>query len=188
FSVFAEHAAGDAPRGNGRYTLSQARASRYPIAEAASSCVFAGQAEPVLDAESDAGCIEGTAAPGVPLAEPSAQMWLAAIAVGRGRNVTVIYDRLAAAFRPVLEFDIMATSLLESDGMKRWLLVAEGRPVRDEARFEDFSFAPRLLAREPVMMRQCESELDLAYPADRTILEDGIRSFVAVPLIFADKV
>src|SRR5437773_1952701 len=151
-SVFAEHTSGDAPRHDGRYTLSLARASRYPIAEAVSSCVFAGQAEFVRDAQSDARCMAG------------------------------------AAVRPVLDFDIMATYLLESDGMKRWLLVAEGRPVRADERFEDFSFAARLLAREPVLMRECERELDLVNPTDRTILEDGIRSFIAVPLIFGEKV
>src|SRR5437870_11354502 len=42
-SVFAEHAAGDAPRRDARYTLSLARASRYRIAEVVSSCVFAGR-------------------------------------------------------------------------------------------------------------------------------------------------
>src|SRR5438445_565650 len=107
FSVFAEHAAGGAPPADGRYTLSLARASRYPTAEAVSSLVFPGQAGFVRAAQSDARGMAGTAAPG---------------------------------------------------------------------------------AREPVLMRDCESELDLAHPADRTILEDGIRSFVAVPLIFADKV
>src|SRR2546422_594601 len=157
-SVFAEHTSGDAPRHDGRYTLSLARASRYPIAEAVSSCVFAGQVEFVRDAQSDARCMAGTS------------------------------HRLAAAVRPVLDFAIMATSLLESDGMKRWLLVAEGRPVRADERFEDFSFAARLLAREPVLIRECERELDLVNPTDRTILEDGIRSFIAVPLIFGEKV
>src|SRR5258705_135327 len=151
-SVFAEHAPGDAPRHDGRYTLSLARVNRYPIAEAVSSCVFAGQAEFVRDAQSDDRCMAGT------------------------------------AVRPVRDFDVMANSLLESEGMKRWLLVAEGRPVRGDERFEDFSFAARLLAGEPVLMRECESELDLVNPTDRTILEDGIRSFIAVPLIFGDKV
>src|SRR5207237_481076 len=97
-------------------------------------------------------------------------------------------DRLAADVLPVFDFDIMATYLLESDGMKRWLLAVEGRPVRADERFEDFSFAARLLAGESVLMRECERELDLVNPTDRTILEDGIRSFVAVPLIFGDKV
>src|SRR3982074_3324782 len=62
-SIFAEHAPGDAPRRDGRYTLSLARASRYPIAEAVSSCVFAGQAEFVRDAQSDPRCMAGTAVP-----------------------------------------------------------------------------------------------------------------------------
>src|SRR3981189_2052024 len=42
-SVFAEHAPGDAPRRDGRYTLSLARARRDPIPQALSSRVFVGQ-------------------------------------------------------------------------------------------------------------------------------------------------
>src|SRR5437667_430479 len=249
-SVFAEHAPGDAPRRDDRYSLFPARASRYPIAEAVSPCVFAGQAEFVRDAQSDARCMAGTAVLGVDQAGLRAWMGLPLMGVERvigalivgntvpdvytethlatGRqiadvigpviesivlvhterrlrqrlrvvpevarvlgtslNVAEIFHRLAAAVRPVLDFDIMATYLLESDGMKRWLLVAEGRPVRADERFEDFSFAARLLAREPVLMRECERELDLVNPTDRTILEDGIRSFIAVPLIFGEKV
>ena len=249
-SVFAEHAPGDAPRHEGHYTLSRARARRYSIAEAVSSCVFAGQAEFVRDAQSDARFMAGAAVPGVPQAGLSAWMALPLMGVERvigalivgntvpdvyteahlatGRqiadvigpviesivlvhterrrrqrlrvvpevarvlgmslNVAEIFERLAAAVRPVLDFDIMATSLLESDGMKRWLLVAEGPPVRGHEGFEDFSFAARLQAREPVLIREWESELDPTYPADRTVLEDGIRSFVAVPLVFGEKV
>ena len=49
FSVFAEHATGDAPRGNGRYTLSQARASRYPIAARShGGCLQSSSASPRL--------------------------------------------------------------------------------------------------------------------------------------------
>src|SRR5438445_1023527 len=249
-SVFAEHTRGDAPRGNGRYTLSLAHASRYSIAEAVSSSVVAGQAELVLDVQRDARFMAGAAVPGVVQAGLRAWMALALMGVERvigalivgdtvpdvyteaqlatGRqladvigpviesivlvhterrrrqrlrvvpevarvlgtslNVAEIFDRLAAAVRPVLDFDLMATYLLESDGMKRWLLLAEGPPVRGDERFEDFSFAARLLAGEPVLMRECERELDLVNPTDRTILEDGIRSFIAVPLIFGDKV
>src|SRR6266850_5039588 len=223
FSVFAEHVARDAPRGDGRYTLSLARASRYPIAEAVSSRVFAGQAEFVRDAQSDARCMAGTAVPRVSQAGLRAWMALplmgvervigalivgdtvpdiytdARLATGRqiadvigpvienivlvhterrrhqrlrvvpqvarvlgtSLNVAEIFDRLAAAVRPVLDFDIMATYLMESDGMKRWLLAVEGRPVRADERFEDFSFAARLLAGESVLMRECERELDL---------------------------
>src|SRR5437899_2043825 len=249
-SVFAEHAPGDAPRRDDRYTLFLARASPLPLSEAVSPCVFAGQAEFVRDAQSDARFMAETAFPGVRQAGLRAWMSLPLMGVERvigalivgntvpdvytethlatGRqiadvigpviesivlvhterrlrqrlrvvpevarvlgtslNVAEIFDRLAAAVRPVLDFDIMATYLLESDGMKRWLLVAEGRPVRADERFEDFSFAARLLAREPVLIRECERELDLVNPTDRTILEDGIRSFIAVPLIFGDKV
>src|SRR3989442_10085052 len=74
-SVFAEHAPGDAPRRDDRYTLSLARASQYPIAEAVSSCVFAGQAEFVRDAQSDARCMAGTAVLGV--AQAGLRPWAA---------------------------------------------------------------------------------------------------------------
>src|SRR5437667_8308105 len=52
FSVFAEHAAGDAARADGRYTLSLARANRYSIAEPVSSRVFSGQADFVRGSQS----------------------------------------------------------------------------------------------------------------------------------------
>src|SRR5439155_15574865 len=71
-SVFAEHTRGDAPRGNGRYTLSLAHASRYSIAEAVSSSVVAGQAELVLDVQRDARFMAGAAVPGVVQAGPCA--------------------------------------------------------------------------------------------------------------------
>src|SRR5258706_4781467 len=249
-SVFPAHASGDAPGHDGRFTLSQARASRYPVTEAVSSCVFAGQAEFVRDVQSDARCMAGTAVLGVAQAGLRAWMVLPLMGVERvigalivgntvpdvytethlatGRqiadvigpviesivlvhterrlrqrlrvvpevarvlgtslNVAEIFDRLAAAVRPVLDFDLMATYLLESDGMKRWLLLAEGPPVRGDERFEDFSFAARLLAGEPVLMRECERELDLVNPTDRTILEDGIGSLIALPLNFGGHV
>src|SRR3989454_2204300 len=84
-SVFAEHTSGDAPRHDGRYTLSLARASRYPIAEAVSSCVFAGQAEFVRDAQSDARCMAGTAVLGV--AQAGLRAWMALPLMGAERGL-----------------------------------------------------------------------------------------------------
>src|SRR2546421_7812074 len=84
-SVFAEYTSGDAPRHDGRYTLSLARASRYPIAEAVSSCVFAGQAEFVRDAQSDARCMAGTAVLGV--AQAGLRAWMALPLLGGERGI-----------------------------------------------------------------------------------------------------
>jgi len=248
-SVFAEHAAGDAPRRDARYTLSLARASRYRIAEVVSSCVFAGQAEFVRDAQSDARCM--TAVPGIP--QVGLRGWIALpvmgvervigalivgstvpdvyteahLAIGRqiadvigpviesvvlvhserrrrqglrvvpevarvlgtSLDVAEIFDQLAAAVRPVLDFDIMAASLIEPDGMKAWVHVADAGSAPEQAdRLEDYSFTARAMSGESVLIRECESELDATYPADRKILEDGLRSFVAVPLIFGATV
>src|SRR5258706_207123 len=234
-SVFAEHASGDAPRHDGRFTLSQARASRYPVTEAVSSCVFAGQAEFVRDAQSDARCMAGTAVLGVAQAGLRAWMVLPLMGVERvigalivgntvpdvytethlatGRqiadvigpviesivlvhterrlrqrlrvvpevarvlgtslNVAEIFDRLAAAVRPVLDFDLMATYLLESAGMKRWLLLAEGPPVRGDERFEDFSFAARLLVGQPPSLREARERAARVAPGETPVLLTG---------------
>src|SRR5258707_6023007 len=77
-SVFAEHAPGDAPRRDDRYTLFLARASRYPIAEAVSPCVFAGQAEFVRDAQSDVRFMAGGGGPPLPPAGVRGPVWMAA--------------------------------------------------------------------------------------------------------------
>src|SRR5258707_7759628 len=83
-SVFAEHAPDDAPRHGGRYTLSLARARRYPIAEAVSSCAFTGQAEVVRDAQSDARSVAGAAGPGV--AQAGVRGWDGARPLGGPRG------------------------------------------------------------------------------------------------------
>src|SRR2546428_13983823 len=90
-SVFAEHASGDAPRHDDRFTLSQARASRYPVAEAVSSCVFAGQAEFVRDAQSDARCMAGTAVLGV--AQAGLRPWIAPPLLGGERGIGALLVR-----------------------------------------------------------------------------------------------
>src|SRR6267143_382275 len=171
-SVFAEHAAGDAPRHDGRYTLSLARASRYPIAEVVSSCVFAGQAELVRDAQSDARCMAGTAVLGVAQAGLRAWMVLPLMGVERvigalivGNTVPDVYTethlatgrQIADVIGPVIESIV---------------LVHTERRLRQRLR----------------VVPEVERVLDLVNPTDRTILEDGIRSFIAVPLIFGDKV
>src|SRR3989441_5435414 len=89
-SVFAEHTSGDAPRHDGRYTLSLARASRYPIAEAVSSCVFAGQVEFVRDAQSDARCMAGAAVLGVAQAGLRAWMGLPPLGGERGIGALIV--------------------------------------------------------------------------------------------------
>jgi transcriptional regulator with GAF, ATPase, and Fis domain len=250
-SVFPEHASGDAPRHDGRSSLSLARANRYPTAEAVSSCVLAGQAEFVRDAQSDARFMAGTTVPGVPQA--GLRAWIAlplmglegvigalvvgstvpdvyteahlatgrqiadvigpviehimlvyaarrrrqrlrvvpevARVLGTSLNVAEIFDQLASAVRPVLDFDVMVTRLLEPEGISEEgvLLVAEGGSVHAPPRGAQSSFAARLRSGERVLVQECENELDPANPADRTILDNGIRSFVAVPLIFGEK-
>src|SRR5438094_1359599 len=49
--------------------------------------------------------------------------------LGTSLNVAEIFDRLAAAVRPGLDLDRMATYLLASASIEPWLHITDGRPV-----------------------------------------------------------
>src|SRR5438105_4538870 len=95
--------------------------------------------------------------------------------VGTSLNVGEIFAQVGDAVRPMLDFDVMVARLIGSSG------VFEGRDFRvsdqpDEHladRPEDYSFGSRLLAREPVLLRDARAELDPEFPGDRTLVERG---------------
>jgi transcriptional regulator with GAF, ATPase, and Fis domain len=111
--------------------------------------------------------------------------------VGTSLNVGEIFDQLGAAVRPVLDFDLMIARLIGPSG------TFEGDDLRVSDRPEvlppgdgpeAYSFGPRILAREPVLVREARVELDSGRPGDRAALERGARSILAVPLIFGERV
>ena len=57
-----------------------------------------------------------------------------------------------------------------------------------EHRLEDYSFGSRIAAQELVLLRDTRTELDPLFPGDRTMLERGIGSAIAAPLVFGDAV
>ncbi|PYO58605.1 MAG: hypothetical protein DMD83_03170 [Candidatus Rokuibacteriota bacterium] len=111
--------------------------------------------------------------------------------VGTSLNVREIFDQLGAVVRPVLDFDRMIARLIGPSGafQGRDLRVSdepEELPPGDKP--EDYSFFSQILAREPVLVREARAELDPSLPGDRMALERGVRSIVAVPLIFGERV
>src|SRR6266481_5391684 len=110
--------------------------------------------------------------------------------VGTSLNVGEIFDQLGDAVRPVLDFDVMIARLIGSSGAFergdfRVIDQPGEHPLAD--RLEDYSFGSRILAREPVLLRDARAELDPEFPGDRALVERA-RSIMAVPLIFGEQV
>jgi transcriptional regulator with GAF, ATPase, and Fis domain len=111
---------------------------------------------------------------------------------GASLNVQDIFDRLAEAVRPVLDFDVMGAGLLGPGGRDLELL---GR-VDDDPNFtvpgrlplENYSFAARVEAGESVLHRDVRVELDPTRPGDRMIIDSGRRTNLVVPLWFGEEV
>src|SRR5438128_6012649 len=109
--------------------------------------------------------------------------------VGTSLNVGEIFDQVGDAVRPMLDFDVMVARLIGSSGVfeRRDLRVSDQPDEHLADRPEDYSFGSRLLAREPVLLRDARAELDPEFPGDRTLVERG-GSIMAVPLIFGERV
>ncbi|HYS93179.1 MAG TPA: GAF domain-containing protein, partial [Candidatus Acidoferrales bacterium] len=109
--------------------------------------------------------------------------------VGTSLNVGEIFDQVGDAVRPMLDFDVMVARLIGSSGAfeRRGFRVSDQPEEHLADRPEDYSFGSRILAREPVLLRDARAELDPEFPGDRTLVERG-GSIIAVPLIFGERV
>src|SRR5258707_911007 len=110
--------------------------------------------------------------------------------VGTSLNVSEIFDQLGEAVRPMLDFDVMIARLIGSSGVfeRRDFRVSDQPDEHLADLPEDYSFGSRILAREPVLLREARTELDPEFLGDRMVLERGVRSVIAVPLIFGKRV
>jgi transcriptional regulator with GAF, ATPase, and Fis domain len=111
---------------------------------------------------------------------------------GSSLDLQAIFDRLAEAVRPALDFEIMGAALVGPAG--RHLEFLGG--THGDARFriparvplEHFSFASRNNAGEVVLIRDARAELDPRHPGDRKFLEAGGGSCLLAPLWFGERV
>ncbi len=107
-------------------------------------------------------------------------------ALATSLDVKDVFDRLAEVVKPVLDFDVMGICLLSSSGRELESLVevdsalAEPTPWRMD--LESFSFADKIRAGEPILIRDAPVELDPKSPGDRLILDDSGRSALGVAL------
>jgi transcriptional regulator with GAF, ATPase, and Fis domain len=111
--------------------------------------------------------------------------------VGTSLNVGEIFAQLGAAVRPVLDFDLMIARLIGPSGaFEGPVLRVSDQPEEPQCgdRPEDYSFGSRIHARELVIVLDALAELDPGRQGDRRALEHGVRSILAVPLIFGERV
>ena len=112
--------------------------------------------------------------------------------LGASLNVRDVFERLAEAVRPVLDFDLMGVSLVSASGRELEVLAkvtnfeAEATPARIP--LEDFSFSSKVGAGEVILIHDAPVELDRERPGDRRIIDDGGRSCLCVPLWFGERV
>ena len=112
--------------------------------------------------------------------------------LGASLNVRDVFERLAEAVRPVLDFDLMGVSLLSASGRELEVLAkvtnfeAEATPARIP--LEDFSFSSKVGAGEVILIHDAPVELDRDRPGDRRIIDGGGRSCLCVPLWFGERV
>ena len=111
--------------------------------------------------------------------------------VAASLDVGNIFEQLGTVARRVLEFDFMIVRPIGTSGTLQRATLLVGDVTEDripEHRLEDYSFGSRIAAQELVLLRDTRTELDPLFPGDRTMLERGIGSAIAAPLVFGDAV
>jgi two-component system response regulator HydG len=112
--------------------------------------------------------------------------------LGTSLEVREVFERLADAARPIVDFDVMGVGVFARGRTMQLLratrLDAPGPPMPPEIPLDEFSLALRLERGETMILRDASQELDTRFPYDRLIIERGARSGVTVPMWFGESV
>jgi transcriptional regulator with GAF, ATPase, and Fis domain len=112
--------------------------------------------------------------------------------LGGSLNVREVFDRLAEAVRPALDFDNMGIALVTESGREVELFVEvtnKPNPVEPwRVGAADFSQAERIFAGESLLIHDTHAELDRRFAFDRLILDGGGRSALSAPLWLGERV
>jgi transcriptional regulator with GAF, ATPase, and Fis domain len=111
--------------------------------------------------------------------------------LGTSLDARDVFGRLAAAVKPILDFDRMAALLSSASGRDLELLATAGMPDAvgppERISLEHYSFTSRVAAGEAVVIQNAPVELNSSLPGDRRILDNRVRSCLIVPLRFGDQ-
>jgi transcriptional regulator with GAF, ATPase, and Fis domain len=115
--------------------------------------------------------------------------------LGASLDVRGVFDRLAQAVRPILDFEVMGITLISSSGRDLEILaeavLAEdiaSEPTPERIPLDAFSFSPRVESGQPVIVYDAARELDPRLAGDRLIIDGGGRSCLSVPLWLGERV
>ena len=109
-------------------------------------------------------------------------------ALAASLDVKDVFERLAEAVRPALDFDVMGICLFSSSGRELERLVeVDSQPPAAPAPWrmdlDSFSFADKIRAAETILVTDANVELDPTLPGDRLMLDGGGRSALGAPLL-----
>ena len=112
--------------------------------------------------------------------------------LARSLDARDVFGHLATAVKPILDFDVMGALLISTSGRELELLARAGPPDikghPERIPLEDYSFSPRVVSGEAVVIQDTTVELDPSLPGDRRIIDAGGRSCMVVPLRFGEEV
>jgi Nif-specific regulatory protein len=112
-------------------------------------------------------------------------------AIADSLSLKEVWTRVADACGSIVPFDGLGVSQLEPGERLRAVVwaIAPGRSNLRERSFPLSDLSPRLRPSEEILLvRDTERELDRAFPADRDLLERGIRSILRLPLRQGGKI
>ncbi|MGH7302055.1 MAG: sigma 54-interacting transcriptional regulator [Candidatus Rokuibacteriota bacterium] len=109
-------------------------------------------------------------------------------ALAASLDVKDVFDRLAEAVRPALDFDVMGICLFSSSGRELERLVEvdsdpPAAPTPWRMDLDSFSFADKIRAAETILVTDAAVELDPKLSGDRLMLDGGARSAIGAPLL-----
>jgi transcriptional regulator with GAF, ATPase, and Fis domain len=112
--------------------------------------------------------------------------------LGTSLDARDVFGQLATVVKSILDFDVMGALLISTSGRDLELLARAGPPDieghPERIPLEDYSFSPRVVAGEAVLIQDAAIELDPSVPGDRRIIDVGGRSCMIVPLRFGEQV
>jgi transcriptional regulator with GAF, ATPase, and Fis domain len=111
--------------------------------------------------------------------------------LGDSLRVGDVLERLGAALAPTLDFDVLGMGLLDptAQDIERIGLLVDGRPAQPRTlRIEESSMLLLVQRGEVVLLRDVQQDLEGERLIDREFVAGGLRSAVAVPLMFGDRV
>ncbi len=111
--------------------------------------------------------------------------------LGISLDVRQMLESVGNAIHPAVSFDTMGVILFKSEGAEYVLFGTVGEaPVAgvESIPTTEFSYAPAVMAGQPVLFQEASKQLDPARAGDRAMLTADLQSLLFVPMHFGDPI